>query len=298
MIRGRARTSQIPIIFVTGKDERFHHAHRAYELGAFDYVTKPFDDEVLRMRVGGFVRLYEQAQELRYAQEATRVRDVCIAVLSHDLRNPLSAIKMAMAAMARANDLPERHRRSVEHVTKTAHRMEHLINDVLDFTRSELGGGMVIRREPSTLAAIARQIVDEARLTHPDRAVELIIEHEADGHWDATRIGQLLSNLICNALQYSTINPVIVRIGGKRTQARLSVENVGTIAPEVRDRLFEPFRRGNDSTPGLGLGLYIVREIAKAHGGVIDLRCDDVNNTTAFIVLLPRREVGEVLSTG
>jgi signal transduction histidine kinase len=289
LIRQRARTRELPILFVTAFDEEFRQARRAYQLGAFDYITKPFDEEILRTKVAGFVRLYEQAAELTRAHEAARLRDVCMAVLGHDLRNPLNAVRMAAAVLARADDLPDPHRKNVTRIVQAALRMERLVDAVLDFTRGELGDGMPIRREPISLATLTRQILDEARLAHPERGFELAIDGECDGQWDPTRIGQLISNVIGNAIEHGEDGPVRCRIYGDAEVVRIDISNAGTIPEDIRQKLFEPFRRGDSSSSGLGLGLYIVKQIVRAHGGTIEVSSDEARRETTFRASLPRR---------
>jgi signal transduction histidine kinase len=288
LIRQRARTRETPIVFVTAFDEEFRQARRAYDLGAFDYITKPFDEEILRTKVAGFVRLYEQAAELMLAHEASRIRDVCMAVLGHDLRNPLNAVQMAAAMMARADDLPDQHRRNVTRIVEAAQRMEHLVGAILDFTRGELGDGIPIRREQISLASAARQILDEARLAHPERAFELAIDGECDGQWDPTRMGQLISNVVGNAIEHGEDGPIRCHIRGDAQLVRIEISNAGTIRAEVRQKLFEPFRRGDSSSSGLGLGLYIAKQIVRAHGGTIDVSSDEAQRETTFRASLPR----------
>lgn len=302
VIRARPRTREIPIIFLTAFDSEFHKARKAYDLGAFDFITKPYDPDIVRHKVAAFVRLFEQAELLRqqaeelYAQrsavskaeEDKRTRDVFIGVLGHDLRNPLGAIANAAVLLQSARDLPERHRSTVERIARSAKRMERLINDVLDFTRGELAGGIPVSRESADLETICRHVIDELQPTHRDRPITLTVRGRTDVYCDTARVAQLLSNLIGNALQHASRGDVRVVVGAVGDPIRLMVTNMGCIPADVLPRLFQPFRRGDSSSAGLGLGLYIVREIACAHGGRVTVDCDTAVGETVLTVELPR----------
>jgi len=206
---------------------------------------------------------------------AAQLREQFIAVLGHDLRNPLGAIGNG-AQVLRRLPLPERAGPIVAIVERSAARMAGLINDVLDFARGRLGGGLSVRRvAEANLGAALEQVVTELRTTWPDRTVhaELSVGPRPVS-CDAARVGQMLSNLLANALTHGDPRgPVWVRahtdIGGG---FELSVANLGDpIPPPVMAGLFEPFARGtaDPGQQGLGLGLYIAAEIARAHGGTL-----------------------------
>ncbi len=116
LIRGNRRTRETPIIFVTAYDLEFKQARRAYDLGAFDYITKPFDNEILCHKVRAFIRYFEQGEQLRKAEEEAHLRDVFVGVLGHDLRNPLSTIQAGTALLHESNDVPARHQKTIERV--------------------------------------------------------------------------------------------------------------------------------------------------------------------------------------
>lgn len=302
LMRSRTRTRDIPIIFLTAFDSDFRQVARAYDLGVFDYIVKPFDSDVLRNKVAAFIRLYEQSEQLRGqaaeleqqrvalldAHESSRLRDVFVGVLGHDLRNPLNVISMGIQLLHDAKDMPQRHRQTIDRVLRSAERMERLIGDVLDFTRGHLAGGIPVHRVPADLQLICRNIVRELEARYPQRVIAVAVDGATDGAWDVGRVEQIIANLVGNALEHCAVDPVQVWIDGGAELMRLSVRNSGCIPEEVVPRLFEPFRRGDLSSDGLGLGLYIVREIARAHGGCVRLRVDRARNETTFIVELPR----------
>ena len=302
LIRGKPRTKNTPIIFLTAYDDSVAEVQRAYDLGAFDFLTKPFDPTILRYKVAAFVRMYQQAEQLRLlaselkakrdalleAEETTRLRDVFVGVLGHDLRNPLSAISLTAAALHEAPDLPAHHKKSAERIARSVTRMDRLIHDVLDFTRGQLTDGIPVVPEPANLELICRRIIDELRAGHPERELTLAVSVNSDGHWDPERLGQVVSNLAANAIQHCHRDPVTVDIDGSEHAVRLTVGNSGHIDSRILSRLFEPFRRGDNSSAGLGLGLYIVREIVRAHHGTVSVHSDADTDRTAFVVELPR----------
>jgi signal transduction histidine kinase len=302
LIRSRAVSFETPIIFLTAHDSDFREARRAYDLGAFDYISKPFDIEVLRHKVAAFVRLHEQGDQLRkHKQELERKRselvdaaeenyfkDVFIGVLGHDLRNPLGAIAMATALLKKKPSLADEDRRIVEHVERAADRMIRLVNDVLDFTRGKLAGGIPIEPARASIDVICRQVIDELRSAHPQRRIDFESHGDVEGEWDSGRLAQVVSNLVGNALQHCDRDPVQVAVTGQGSMVRISVRNSGCIPAEVLPRLFEPFRRGDGGQTGLGLGLYIVSEIVKAHGGRVDVTRAEALQQTEFFVELPR----------
>jgi two-component system, sensor histidine kinase and response regulator len=290
LIRGRAKTREVPIIFITAYDAELQEARRAYGLGAVDYLPKPFDVEILRYKVAAFIRLYEQEEELRRLADELRQRERFIGVLGHDLRNPLASIHMATSLLTRAPDLAPRHRDHVQRVVRATKRMDALVSDMLDLTRGQLAGGIPVRPEPTDLAAVCKEIVDEMRAVHPDREIVLSTDGNCVGSWDPARLTQALSNLIGNALQHCKANPIRVSLQASGERVTLSVSNPGLIPKETRERLFQPFQRGSGASPGLGLGLYIVREIVKSHGGKIEVQSDAENRETTFVVVWPRRE--------
>jgi signal transduction histidine kinase len=285
LMRSIRRTRATPIIFVTAFDKCLAEASRAYELGAFDYINKPFDADIVRHKVAGFVRLYEQEEQLRQ-------QDVYIGVLGHDLRNPLNAIMMAAQTLQSRKSITDEDRLTVERIARAAERMDALIGDILDFTRAKLAGGIPLTRQRTALDEVSKQVVEELQVTHSDRPLIVDVAGDVVGEWDAGRVGQAISNLIDNALQHCTSGPVHVRVDGTAADVvRIEVSNRGCIASEIVPRLFEPFRRGEGNSAGLGLGLYIVREIARAHDGRIDVATDCARDETTFTIELPRHRL-------
>jgi PAS domain S-box-containing protein len=215
-------------------------------------------------------------------------RERFIAILGHDLRTPLSAIVSGAELLERAWD-PKHFASTVERIARSARRMEAMIRDVLDFARGRLGGGIPIQRESCDLGRIVCEEVDETRLAFAGRDIRCVAKGDLAGEWDPSRIEQLITNLIANAVQHGA-DPISVTALDDGDAVILRVHNQGpAIAGPLRERLFEPFhgttRRDAD---GLGLGLYIASEIVRAHCGAISVSSAEGDGTT-FSVRLPRQ---------
>jgi PAS domain S-box-containing protein len=239
--------------------------------------------------------------ELKRAQDelaqALGFRDRVIGVLGHDLRNPLSAVTGLAGLMLQQEQLPDNVRDGLKRMLQAGDRMNEIIETVLDFTRLRYGAGPQLALTPAELDGVARAIIDELRVSHPGRAIEVTASGDLSGRWDVGRIGQVVSNLVGNALSHGKNDaPVQVSLQQEDGAVELVVSNRGaTIPAEHMAQLFEPFWQapGNGQTSrrkGLGLGLWIVREIVRHHGGTIEVRSAD--EVTAFTVRLPRRPAG------
>lgn len=216
-------------------------------------------------------------QGLNTERETAELREQFIAVLGHDLRNPLAAISAGARILQRSGTLKDhKELRVLDMINSTVTRMSDLIDNVLDFARGRLGGGISVTLDDSRpIEPVLDQVVDELRTASPDRVIETSFSIDAPVKCDRTRIGQLVSNLIGNALTHGAKDqPVRVGATTEEHQFTLWVANAGDpISPAAMERLFEPFFRGDvrDSRQGLGLGLHIASQIAQAHGGRIDV---------------------------
>ncbi|QRK13377.1 PAS domain-containing protein [Archangium violaceum] len=228
------------------------------------------------------------------AQHRAEFAEQLIGIVSHDLRNPLNAITLSVAALMRQEDLSERQTKGLARISASTERATRMIRDLLDFTRVRLGGGIPIERRSLDLHALCGQVAEEVRLAHPDREVEVVRSGHGMGEWDGDRLAQVLTNLMNNALAYSPQgSPVRVETRGEDGAVLLRVHNRGKpISPELLPHLFEPMRRGSHAGEGasrsIGLGLFIVDNIVRAHGGTIEVRSVEAEGTT-FTVRLPRR---------
>ena len=232
-------------------------------------------------------------ESLKSERETAVLREQFIAVLGHDLRNPLAAISAGARILQRSGSLRDhKELRVLDMINTTVTRMSDLIDNVLDFARGRLGGGITLRRDVNRpLEPVLEQVVDELRTASPGRIIETRIAITEPVNCDRTRIGQLVSNLIGNALTHGASDrPVRV---GARTGAgtfELWVANEGDPIPEAAmEKLFEPFFRGDvrGSRQGLGLGLHIASQIAQAHGGRIIVTSTSAE--TRFIFTMPLR---------
>lgn len=222
-------------------------------------------------------------------QETSVLREQFIAVLGHDLRNPLAALAAGLR-MLEKEDCSARGRILIEEMGRSLTRASALIDNVLDFARGRLGSGLVLDRDArEPLAPVLEQVVAEVRAIAPDRTIltEFAIAEPVD--CDKGRIGQLAANLISNAVTHGAAGlPIEVKAYTSDDAFVFSVTNGGVPIPsEARARLFEPFFRGavRRSQQGLGLGLFIVSEIAKAHGGTMEVISSEVG--TCFTFTMP-----------
>jgi signal transduction histidine kinase len=222
--------------------------------------------------------LEETRSALMDEREAAVLREKFIAVLGHDLRNPLGSILMGTDLLM-TQTLAPKSQTVVERIRRSAQRIATLVDDVVDFTRGQMGGGIALRLEHETrLAAAFEQVIAELRSTYPERSIEADLSACPVLLCDAQRMAQMLSNLLKNALVHGDVSqPVKVGSNFRDHIFSLSVSNGGEpIAASKISQLFKPFWRetGERAQDGLGLGLFIVAEIAQAHGGTIDVRSD------------------------
>jgi signal transduction histidine kinase len=248
--------------------------------------------ELIGLQLENERRQLETESALLDERQTADLREQFIAVLGHDLRNPLAAVGATAELLTRKTAAPELVKMGTRLRTATL-RMSHLIDDVMDFARGRLGDGIDVSRLPvDDLATALHDVVTELRDAHPDR---IVLDHIAIAcriHCDQARMQQLLSNLLGNALAHGAQHtPIEVHATVDDDTLVLSVSNGGDpIAPENLERVFEPYWRPANSKPGggLGLGLYICSQIAKAHGGNIQVNSSAADGT-CFTARLPLR---------
>jgi signal transduction histidine kinase len=221
-----------------------------------------------------------------------QLREQFIAVLGHDLRNPLNAI-IGGSHMLGKMPLDEKAQHVVAMVQRSAARMAGLIENVMDFARGRLGGGLSLNRALSPgMEAMLEQVIAEARIAWPNRLIQPAVVLNRPVVCDSARIGQMFSNLLINALTHGDPEgPVRVRAFSDESGFSLSVINLGApIEPEIRERLFLPFSRASagPGQQGLGLGLYIASEIARAHGGALEVASSPAETRFTFTMPLER----------
>lgn len=285
LMRGTNLTSHVPIIFVTAGEFERNRVFRGYEAGAVDFLFKPLVPHILKGKVEIFAEIHRQRARL---SAAVHLREELVAVVSHDLRTPLNSILMS-SSLINALSPDGEVTRATERIERSARRMEGIINDLLDLSRTRLGGGMAVNPVPCNLGDIVRSTVEEVGATRAQVLVES--EGQLDGTWDSSRLAQAVSNLLTNAIEHGVAErPISVRIDGTdATLVQLGVHNYGTIPAEHRAHLFQPFvSHGKDvARKGLGLGLYIVSQIAHAHRGEVSVSTCTKSGTT-FTLSIPR----------
>jgi two-component system sensor histidine kinase/response regulator len=319
-LQGLPHGRNVPVIFMTALHQDMVTTQRGYAAGAIDYIIKPFEPELLRAKVNSLVLLYRRGAELKRraeiivlkeleaarahadatrAEEASRLKDRFIGILGHDLRNPLTAITNSAHLLLRASDLPERHHNSAARILRASERMAQMIRDVLDFTRGQLGGGIPVEPTHADLAEICRRVVDETKAVHPQREIVLATRGDLSGHWDGARLEQVVSNLVGNAVHHGQ-GQILVEAICQEHDVVLRVRNGGPpIPPEELPILFEPFNKGQSGgrrTEGLGLGLYIVKEIVRAHGGTVQVQSSASEGTT-FACVWRRPTVAQAVAS-
>ncbi|WP_043458388.1 hybrid sensor histidine kinase/response regulator [Azohydromonas australica] len=277
LMRGSSRTRDIPIIFVTAAPGDPLRLFRGYEAGAVDFLHKPLEPHVLQGKVRVFVELHRQRRLLRQRNEALermlKLNEVMMAVLSHDLRTPLSAMLMSAEVLKHlaANDTA---RRAAQRVKDSGRRMSQMINQLLDFSRIR-SGTLALDPQPHDLRAVADAAVAELRQAHPGARVELLVMGDQRGRFDADRMAQVFSNLVGNALQHGEPEQLVELVldGGDAQSLRFVVRNAGHIPEDALPRLFDPFKGAQEGrSGGLGLGLFIVQQFVAAHGGRVEGR--------------------------
>jgi signal transduction histidine kinase len=230
-----------------------------------------------------------------FQAQVERSRNLLLGTLGHDMRSPLDTI-LTTAAHLSALTAGEEVSVAAGRLIRSGASLQALLDDLVDFNRTKLGVGLKVVPSDVDLAAVVADELEQLRGAHPYRLIELEVTGDNRGRWDGGRLQQLVRNLVSNALTHgSPDSPVRVALRGREADVWLEVTNRGpNIDPSALGQMFDPLKRGlaqaesHDSRRGLGLGLFIVREIAGAHGGDVDVRCE--GGETTFAVRLPRRD--------
>jgi signal transduction histidine kinase len=246
----------------------------------------------LRDETGCFSGACGTVQDVTHRKEPEVFRDLLLATLSHDLRDPLTAIQIGTSLLLRRERLEPRGAVTAKRVIASAKRISAMVDQVLDFTRLRVRGSLPCNRRLSNLGLIAASVVDEMDLAHPGRQIELEHDGNLDGQWDADRLARMIANLVSNGLLHGDpSSPVRVRALDRGCDALIVVHNRGkSIPPAELATIFDPFRRSSRprTSVGLGLGLFIAHEIARTHGGKM-WATSCAEDGTQFSALLPRR---------
>ncbi|MES2535942.1 MAG: ATP-binding protein [Pseudomonadota bacterium] len=237
-------------------------------------------------------RLTASDSALRDERETSELREQFIAVLGHDLRTPLSSIVFGVEVLKQLS-IGEKANTIVQRIERSGRRITSLVDDVMDFTRGRMGGGMPLAlRESSELGSHLHHVIEEIKSAHGNRIIRVDIELDGSVFCDQDRIAQLLSNLLLNALVHGQLDkPVAVSASRVNSLLTITVSNAGPPIPtETMSRLFQPFWRGTGEkkSAGLGLGLYIASEIARSHNGTLGVISDTEATTFTFTTNLAR----------
>ncbi|UQA63396.1 hybrid sensor histidine kinase/response regulator [Polyangium aurulentum] len=301
LMRGSPRTRHVPIIFLTAGPYDPSRLFQGYEAGAVDFLHKPLDPHALRSKVEVFTELKRQRAELsehvELLRQALHLNATFTAVLGHDLRNPLGAIVVGAELIQRKTE-EESLLKVAARIKSSAMRMARLIEQLLDLARARSGSRIPVHPVPLDLAELCGRAIGELESASGARLPAISSRGDTKGRWDEDRLMQVLSNLIGNAVRHGDPKqPIAVTVDGTSSaEIVIAISNGGVIPGELLPHIFEPFRSGQSVPPpgrkvrdreGLGLGLYIARQMVEAHGGTIRVRSSAESGTT-FEVRLPR----------
>ena len=318
LMRGTERTRNVPIVFVSAAGKELNHAFKGYETGAVDFLHKPLDIAAVKSKVNVFVAMAQQRDEVKLQVEAleqskrelratqaelehaVRMRDDFMSMVAHELRTPLNTLFLEAQMRGMQLDKGNMAAFSADHLRKMVARdgrqiqsMIRLINDMVDVTRIR-SGKLSIRPADTELSALLARIVSDLsqRTEEAGGTIELHAPAPVTGVWDEFRIEQVIINLLTNALRYGGSKPIRVSLLRGDQHAEIEVRDQGVgISPDDQVRIFSPFERAGtkDIVEGLGLGLYIARQLAESHGGTLSV--DSVpDQGAAFRLMLPLAE--------
>lgn len=260
----------------------------------------PFADD--RNVFAGFIGSCIDIDERHRAQEAREQDDQeqlafargfqrrVLSIVSHDIRDPLTTIKLSASHLRLVAESHSEVDKQAQKMLRAVSRIQNIVGDLLDLSQEREGAGIPIARKPTDLRVLCRQLVEELDAPTRDRRVVFDCDVDARGAWDESRILQAISNLTSNAIEHGAPgSPVRIRLTGDDERVVAEVQNEGTIPDELAPRIFEPFQSGRESQRrghGVGLGLFIARAIARAHGGSLEFNSE--SGTTTFRLVLPR----------
>lgn len=325
LMRSTSRTRHIPIVFVSAAGRELDYAFKGYESGAVDFLYKPLDADAVRSKVKVFVALDQQRRETRRQmaalersrqeqevllrelnktqlelQRSLKMRDEFMSLVAHELRTPLNTLfletQMRSLQIKRGNEAafaPAQMEAMVQRDERQIKSMIRLIDDMLDVSRMR-SGKLSIRPAKVELMHLLERVVSDLSLQAATTGSTLTLQPHApvDGCWDEFRVEQVIVNLLTNALRYGGGQPVDVSVSREGELVRIDVRDGGKgISPSDLERIFEPYERGarNGEPKGLGLGLYISRQLAMSHGGELRVTSKQGEGST-FSLVLPSTE--------
>ena len=308
LMRGTERTRRVPIIFLTAGGADWRRQFRGYEAGAVDFIGKPIDPHMLKSKADVFYEMYRQRQEVERLleesrrqsaalAEADRRKDEFLAMLAHELRNPLAPVRNATEILRLPTASHADLQTAREVIDRQVTHMARLVDDLLDVARISRGK-MELRVERCDLAQIVRQTAEDYRPTFAAAGLDLAVDIPSQPlavEGDATRLAQVVGNLLHNASKFTPSGghvEVSVSSDTEAARALVAVSDSGAgMSREVLDRIFEPFSQADQSlarsSGGLGLGLALTRGLVALHGGSIDARSEGPGRGSTFTVRLP-----------
>jgi signal transduction histidine kinase len=309
-LKSDAITQFVPVLHLTAHALQTEHKVRSLQTGADAYLTFPLEPAFFLATVRSLLRLRRAEEERRSLldlersraerleralaelQRERRIREQFIATLTHDLRSPLTAIRMCANLVARRIDDPEHVLRQCGRITASVVRADQMIQDLLDASRIRAGEGIPLKLEPVDLCDLARETIEELASIHGERFRFECSEPRLELRADRSGLKRILENLMVNAVKYGAAEaPVSLAIRRREEEVAIEVHNSGNPIPESQlTSLWDPFRRvpSADVGPkqGWGLGLTLVKGMAEAHGGRVRVR-SSVDEGTTFSVELP-----------
>lgn len=315
LMRGIEKTRHIPIVFVSASGRELNYAFKGYEAGAVDFLHKPLDIAAVKSKVRVFVSLYQQRIEVKRQVEALQqsrqalrdtqfelqralaMRDEFMSMVGHELRTPLNTLHVETQIrqlQIEKGDMSaftaEKLSAMVARDSRQIQSMIRLINDMNDVSRIQNNTLSIQREKMDLLLLLQRIIVDLARQAEAaDTRFILKAEECVTGFWDEFRVEQIIVNLLTNALRYGGGKPVEIILRKQQNLAEVAVCDQGIgIAADEQQRIFEKFERGHakKQCDGLGMGLYIARQLAEAHGGTLEVK-STLGEGSTFWLRLP-----------
>ncbi|MBC7385859.1 MAG: hybrid sensor histidine kinase/response regulator [Cryobacterium sp.] len=306
LMRGSAKTHQIPIIFVTAGVRDRERIFKAYEAGAVDFLFKPLEPQIVRSKIRVFLELHQQKNLLEQQGEALKkaiqTRDEFLSIASHELKTPLTSLKLQLQMLSRYFDEkrldtlpPERLQKMLTTSNRQVLNLNELIDDLLDVSRMT-NGKLSLRPSEMDLSELVQEVLE--RFAEQLRLARCTLDYSGEpgilGTWDRQRIEQVIVNLVSNALKYGAGSNLNIRVKRDERHANspsalLIVRDGGIgIAKNKIEQIFDRFERAvsGSSIGGLGLGLYISRQIVTAHSGTIEVQ-SELNKGSTFTVTLP-----------
>lgn len=295
-MRGSERTRHVPIIFVTAGTTDSHRRFRGYEAGAVDFIQKPIEGDILRSKARVFSDLYQQRRKVEaYAdalKAADRNKNQFLAVLGHELRNPIMALGAGLSLLERGGD-PERKSLVQGQMQRQIAHLTRLVEDLLDIARIDQGK-ISLKTQTVALRDVLDFAVEASRPLIDAEQHDLTVEMHTEPAWleaDPARLAQVVGNLLNNAARY-TPTCGRIRLSARTVDgfAEIEVEDNGIgIPPEAQSKIFDLFDQGRTPKPqeGLGVGLALVKQLVELHNGTIALRSEGANQGSTFQVRLP-----------